>query len=97
MIRDAHKHRLEEFYSYSVLAERLLKETCIRCLLWTCDPGSGLYSGFSVSFVSIPDAWSEINQPAAFPSVGPARESQTQRQAGVSVFSWYYFKIMSNP
>lgn len=70
---------------------------CIRCLLWTCDPGSGLYSGFSVSFVSIADAWSEIKQPAAFPSVGPARESQTQRHSGVSVFSWYYFKIMSIP
>lgn len=63
----------------------------IRCLLWTCDPGSGLYSGFSVSFVSIADAWLEIKQPAAFPSVGPAKQSQTQQYSGVSVFSWDYF------
>jgi hypothetical protein len=27
----------------------------IRCLLWVCDPGSGFYSGFSISFVSIPN------------------------------------------
>lgn len=69
---------LEEFSSCSVLAE-VAKDVYIRCLLWVCDPGSGFYSGFSISLINIPEAWSEIKQPAVFASVGPATESQAQQ------------------
>lgn len=43
----------------------------IGCLPWICDPGVGFYSGFSISFVSIPNVQSEIKAPVALTSVCP--------------------------
>lgn len=60
---------LKGFSAFCLGREVANRDMYLGCLPWVCDPG--FYSGFSISFVNIPNVQSEIKAPVALASAYP--------------------------